>query len=146
MTQTDEGRLLTDLMAAIVRLGGDLQSAGDRLTEKYGLTASRWQVLAAIKNQPDTVAAIARQMGLARQSVLRNVDLLSAQGLVILKPNPEHKRAALVSLSPEGKKLFTRLKAVDERWIKSLARGLSARELKAALKALARLEENLAEE
>jgi len=49
------------------------------------------------------VAVAARRLGLARQSVQRVVDDLAAGGFVVLRPNPDHARAALVELTPAGR-------------------------------------------
>lgn len=94
---------LNDLVLNIFWLNGFFLDAADRLTAGSGLTTARWQVLGAVLYEPLTVAAIARNMGLARQSVQRTADLLVEQGLCEYSPNPAHRRAKL--LSPTGRGL-----------------------------------------
>jgi DNA-binding MarR family transcriptional regulator len=94
---------LNDLVLNIFWLNGFFVDAADRVTAGTGLTAARWQVLGAVLHEPLTVAAIARNMGLARQSVQRTADLLVDQGLCEYSPNPAHRRAKL--LSPTGRGL-----------------------------------------
>ena len=84
---------LSDLVLSIFRLNGFLLHAADRLTAGSGLTTARWQVLGAVLHEPLTVAAIARDMGLTRQSVQRTADLLVEEGLCEYSPNPAHRRA-----------------------------------------------------
>ncbi len=81
---------LSDLVVAVFRLNGDLLAAGDALVQDLGLTSARWQVLGAIALAPAPlpVAHIARNMGLARQSVQRLVGEMRADGLIRLAPNP----------------------------------------------------------
>jgi len=93
---------LSDLVLSIFRLNGFLLRASDRLTAGTGLTTARWQVLGAVLHEPLTVAAIARNMGLTRQSVQRTADLLVEEGLCQYSPNPAHRRAKLLSSTDRG--------------------------------------------
>jgi DNA-binding MarR family transcriptional regulator len=93
---------LSDLVLSIFRLNGFLLRASDRLTAGTGLTTARWQVLGAVLHEPLTVAAIARNMGLTRQSVQRTADLLVEEGLCQFLPNPAHRRAKLLSSTDRG--------------------------------------------
>ena len=63
-----------------------LIAAGDDLVSDLGLTSARWQVLGAIALAPaaETVARLARAMGLHRQGVQRIVNELAAEGIVVL--------------------------------------------------------------
>ncbi|HLH11799.1 MAG TPA: helix-turn-helix domain-containing protein, partial [Methylovirgula sp.] len=71
-------RPVDELVLMVFRLNGSLIDAGSRLVEDIGLTPAWWQVLGALAlaRMPLTVPQIARNMGLARQSVQRVVDLL----------------------------------------------------------------------
>lgn len=93
-----------ELALAIFAANGRLVSAGNDLVAHLGLTSAWWQVLAALRYSPGplAVASIARNMGLTRQAVQRIVDLLADQGLVEFRPNPHHRRAKLVVLTPAG--------------------------------------------
>jgi DNA-binding MarR family transcriptional regulator len=93
---------LSDLVLSIFRLNGYLLRVSDRLTAGTGLTTARWQVLGAVLHEPLTVSAIARNMGLTRQSVQRTADLLVEEGLCRYSPNPAHRRAKLLSSTDRG--------------------------------------------
>ena len=94
--------VLNDFVLKVFRLNGRLLDAADRLTEGSGLTAARWQVLGAVLREPLTVAAAARSMGLARQSVQRLADALVQDGLCEYLPNPAHRRAKLIAPTERG--------------------------------------------
>lgn len=98
-----------ELALAIFAANGRLVSAGNGLVAHLGLTSAWWQVLAALRYSPMplSVASIARNMGLTRQAVQRIVDLLAEQGLVAFRPNPHHRRAKLVVLTPAGSEALT---------------------------------------
>jgi DNA-binding MarR family transcriptional regulator len=120
---------LTSLIIEVFRLNGALISAGDELVSDLGLTSARWQVLGAIALAPaaETVARLARSMGLHRQGVQRIVNELVAEGIVILEDNPYHRRAKLVRLTKAGDGLFRAAGQRQRPWARNLARDLDER-------------------
>jgi DNA-binding MarR family transcriptional regulator len=127
---------LTRLVLAIFRTNGALLAAGDVLVEPLGLSSARYQVLGAValSTEPLTVPGIARAMGLTRQGVQKQVDLLVSQGLFALRDNPEHRRSALVRLTPEGRRVFA---SADRRWRRLARRLVQAQSLLALERAAA---------
>ncbi|MCJ2023234.1 MarR family winged helix-turn-helix transcriptional regulator [Methylobacterium sp. J-067] len=119
----DQSRV-RDLVVAVFRANGAVIANGDRLVADLGLTASLWQVLDALERAEgkSTVAAIARMMGLTRQSVQRSVDRLTESGLAAGTHNPAHKRAPLVALTDQGK---TALAAIHTRELTSIKHTLA---------------------
>lgn len=103
-TRTPEGAAFTRLQLALFQLHGRLAEALDELARPDDLTLARCQVLASIDiaGRPLNVAAIARHMGLTRQSVQRSVNVMAAAGLLALEVNPDHKRSALVRMTDAG--------------------------------------------
>ncbi|SFU77993.1 DNA-binding transcriptional regulator, MarR family [Methylobacterium sp. 174MFSha1.1] len=122
------------LVVAVFRLNGDLIEAGDALVHDLGLTSARWQVLGAVALAPAPlpVAHIARNMGLARQSVQRVVDDMRADGLVRLEPNPHHRRAPLVAMTPRGEAAYAQAMARKDLWADGLTEGLPPEAIEAA--------------
>src|SRR5688572_2733122 len=106
---------ISDLSIEVFRLNGDLLAAGDALVADIGLTSARWQVLGAIALSPAPlpVAHLARNMGLARQSVQRIANELEAEGLLRFAPNPHHQRAKLALLTERGREAY---EAAMKRW------------------------------
>jgi DNA-binding MarR family transcriptional regulator len=133
-----KGALLTDLMLETFRLNGALLQAGDRLVADIGLTSARWQVLGAIALSDERlpVAHLARNMGLARQSVQRIANELAGEGLVEFAPNPHHKRAHLVVLTKKGWAAYNAAIARHVPWVNGLAKGVKAAEIETALATL----------
>ncbi|MCR5979212.1 MarR family transcriptional regulator [Gordonia jinghuaiqii] len=107
---TEHQDLLSASALTAFRLNGQFLSLAERLAEPAGLTATRWQVLGAILGQPLPVAAIARAMGITRQSVQRTADLLAADGLVEFRDNPAHRRARLLAPTAAG---LAAVRAID---------------------------------
>jgi DNA-binding MarR family transcriptional regulator len=110
------GDQLTELVLAVFRLNGRFLAAAAEITEGSRLTAARWQVLGAVLPAPLTVAAAARAMGLARQSVQRLADLLIAEGLCVYQDNPAHRRAKLLAPTEEGWAAIDQIRARQIAW------------------------------
>lgn len=135
--------LLSELILEVFRLNRLFLDAGDELTAPVGLSSARWQVLGVVEHGPVPVANIARIMGLTRQAVQRTADSLEAEGLIAFRPNPHHRRAQLLTLTPEGR---TALDYVQERhaeWANRLSEGYSPESLTSALAVLRQLREDL---
>src|SRR4051795_8784864 len=99
---------LTDLIIETFRLNGRLLAAGDGLVADLGLTSARWQIMGAIALSPVPlpVASIARNMGLARQTVQKLVNEMESDGLLRFAPNPHHRRAQLVLFTDQGRAAY----------------------------------------
>jgi DNA-binding MarR family transcriptional regulator len=140
---TDEGAAFTQLVIEVFRLNGAMVAVGDDLTRDLGLTTARWQVLGAIGNEPKTVAAAARQMGLTRQNVQRIADWLVESGIAEFIDNPNHRRAKLVALSKEGTALRQQLGRRQARWANASGGHFTADELRTTTDVLKRLKKVL---
>ena len=138
---------MTQFILESFRLHGLLLAAGARLTNSVGLTSARWQVLSAVarSSEPKPVASVARDMGLARQSVQRVVDDLEATGLLSFEPNPRHKRATLLTITDQGRRAFEAMTGLQEPWVNGLAEGTKVREIGTALHVVERLCRHLQE-
>lgn len=134
---------LTELILETFQLNGRLLAAGDRLTAPLGLTSARWQALGALGAGPLPVAQIARNMGLARQSVQRTVNVLADEGLVEFATNPNHRRAKLVALTAEGQSRLAAVSRGQRSWAKRVSRHLPQRDLRTAVRTLRAFREGL---
>ncbi|UYO55736.1 MarR family winged helix-turn-helix transcriptional regulator [Rhodopseudomonas palustris] len=151
MTQTGDAPFdhpANALVLEVFRLNGALIRFGDALVKPLGLTSARWQVLGSVAHGRGTfsVARLADNMGLARQSVQRIVDELAEAGLVGFAPNPAHKRAKLVLLTPRGERVF---KQASELWAPvadAMIAGADPRQLRKTRDALIALRERLDEQ
>jgi len=133
------------LVLEVFRLNGALIRAGDELVAPLGLTSARWQVLGSIVHGEGrlSVAALADNMGLARQSVQRIVNELEHDGLVGFAPNPAHKRAKLVALTPRGQRAFDRATALWAPVAATLAAAAGPRPLRQATASLSAIRNRL---
>jgi DNA-binding MarR family transcriptional regulator len=82
---------------------------------------------------PATIPAVAALMGLTRQAVLKQVNLLCADELLEMRANPANRRSPLLALSPRGTKLLAAATARQRQWALALARRAGSADLERAL-------------
>jgi DNA-binding MarR family transcriptional regulator len=141
--RTPAGDALTDLVMQVVRLIRDFTAAGEALARPAGQTLARWLVLEAVQDRPASVAKIARDMHLARQGVQRLADVLVRDGQAAYEPNPAHRRAKLLRLTPEGRSALRTVQAAQVRWADALGAELGEADLRQAGAVLDRVLESI---
>jgi len=129
----------TRIALLVFRLNGLLLEAGDRMTAPVGQTSARWQVMGVVDHGPLTVAAVAREMGLRRQSVQRTADLLVADGVAAYRDNPADRRAKLLTLTPPGRRALRTIERAQRAWARELGEAVGPRPLEEAEDSLARI-------
>lgn len=139
--QSGKAQTLTDIILSVFRVNGRLLEAGDALVKPLRLTSARWQVIGAVAlaGKPLTVPQIALAMGVTRQGVQKQANVLIGQGLMELTPNPGHKRSPLLSLTPEGTEVYHKVDALYSDWAERLAGDLSAEDMRTTLRTLENL-------
>ncbi|VFQ44414.1 MarR family winged helix-turn-helix transcriptional regulator [Desulfoluna butyratoxydans] len=141
--RTDAAERFTQIILETFRFNGALIAAGDQLTKEFGLTSATWKILGAIQEEPLTMAQIARDKGLTRQSVRRTTALLESRGFVELQENLDHRRARLVTLSEKGGAVLARVTEVQAVWANAIAEGMDPEALAVTLRTLRALSAKL---
>jgi DNA-binding MarR family transcriptional regulator len=131
--------LLTRTALGVFRLNGQFITVSDRLAREAGLTAARWQVLGAVVREPQSVAGIARTMGITRQSVQRIADVLAEQGLAEYRPNPAHRRAKLLHATEDGRAAIKQIDPGHARLANRLLDALGPKEFAKTVRVLEQL-------
>lgn len=131
--RTPAGDALTELVLKTFRLNGMFLQVAESIARPVGLTAAWWQVLGAVLDSPLTVAGVAREMGLARQSVQRIADLLAERGLAEYRPNPANRRAKLLAPTADGWTAIESLGAAQHAWANRVGAEVGEYELRQAL-------------
>ena len=130
------GDAFSALVFEVIRLAGRLNEAGDALAGPSGQTSARWQVMAGVEHEPSTVARVARQLGLARQSVQRVADNLTSDGLTAYEDNPADRRAQLLRLTPRGRTALAAIQKAQRAWADELGERVGEAPLRRALATL----------
>jgi len=128
--------LVNGIVLQVFKLNGYFIKAADCLTKESELTSARWQILGTVLHERHTVAAIARSMGLARQSVQRIADRLVMEGLAEFLPNPAHRRAKLLSCTEKGLNSIKKIRPKVVAWAERVHDLIGEEELNDAEKAI----------
>jgi DNA-binding MarR family transcriptional regulator len=143
MKHTPQGDTFTDLVVEVFRVNGLLLAAGDQLAHPVGLSSARWQVLGVVEHGPISVAHVAHNMGLARQSVQQTADGLEQDGFITYTENPHHRRSKLMQLTPKGRAALDEIAHRRVAWANSIAGDLVVEDLHTAIHLLRQARERL---
>jgi len=145
MKEAPLGPTFTEIVLEVFKLSGLLVNQGDQIGAEFGISSARWKVLGAVAlaGEAQTVAQIARTMGLTRQAVQRLVDAMHDDGFVDFQINPDHKRAKLITLSTLGKKSYAKLDEKQQRWANQCCSGMLKKELETTLATLKKISNSL---
>ena len=129
------------LIADVYELAGRSRQSSEAMAAAHGQTVARWHVMSVLSGERQTVPAVARRLGLARQSVQRVVDDLVDAGLAERLANPDHQRSPKLGLTTAGRATLNRIVAdSDEDRIRRLTRaGVTKAELDQARETLRKL-------
>jgi DNA-binding MarR family transcriptional regulator len=130
---SEAGAVLTDVIIATFRLNARLMDIAQVLAARGGITASWWQVLGGIVDQPRSVAAIGRRMGMTRQGVQRVADLLVERGRAEYRPNPDHRRAKLLACTEAGYWAIRQISLMQHPWANRIGAEVGVDQLHHAL-------------
>ncbi|WP_329282365.1 MarR family winged helix-turn-helix transcriptional regulator [Streptomyces sp. NBC_00691] len=95
-----------DLAAMVVPLGRALMAAEQPVLDAHGLTMWAYAVLLHLDERPlRTQAALAEAIRADKTRIIPVLDDLEARELLRRQPDPADRRARLLSLTPEGRRL-----------------------------------------
>ena len=113
-----------------------------RMAEAAGLPFSRIRALKGLRHGPLTLRALAEVIGADPPATTVIVNDLEARGLVVREAHPEDKRAKIVSLTAEGRRVFKSAQSVTERAPESFD-SLTDREVTDLSRIVAKLQKSL---
>ena len=142
---TPAGRILTDLIIPVIRLEAHFSRAGEAIAASGGQTLARWLTLEMVAGQPATVAQVARNLGLTRQSVQRIADLLARDRLTEYVDNPAHQTSKLVRMTPRGRQTLRAIQAAQREWADAVGAAVGASNLRQASRVVEQLTRVLTE-
>ena len=111
-----------------------------RLRDSFGVTLPRFDLMAQLDRAPNgmTLGELSRRMMVSNGNVTGLVDRLAAQGLIKRRPSPTDRRAQLVSLTPEGRRVFRAMARSNAGWTADLFADLSPDEIETLMHLLGR--------
>lgn len=86
-----------------------------KMAEAAGLPFSRVRALDRLRRGPLTLRALAEVIGTDAPATTVIVNNLEGRGLVVREAHPDDRRAKVVSLTPEGRRVCRAARAVTEK-------------------------------
>ncbi|WP_433594150.1 MarR family winged helix-turn-helix transcriptional regulator [Nocardia sp. CA-145437] len=114
-----------DLAAMIVPLGRALMAAEQPVLAGHGLTMWAYVVLLHLDEGPARgQGVLAQEIGADKTRIIAVLDDLQERGLIARRPDPADRRARLLALTPEGRRLRdaaqTEIQAREDRLLAKL--------------------------
>jgi DNA-binding MarR family transcriptional regulator len=126
----------TNLIEAFVR---------SQLRKNFQTTLPRFDLMSQLERHPEglKMGELSRRMMVTGGNVTGITDQLVAEGLVVREDNPKDRRAYIVKLTKEGRRVFREWAEKHEEWIIRLFDGLGAKEKEQLYALLARLKQHV---
>jgi DNA-binding MarR family transcriptional regulator len=133
----DELRLWLRLLTCVTLIEGEIRS---RLRESFDVTLPRFDLMAQLDKAPNgmTLGELSQRMMVSNGNVTGLVERLVLLNLVERTPAPNDRRAMIVTLTPEGRRIFRSLARTHEGWIAEIFAGLSQTEMDTLMKLLSK--------
>jgi DNA-binding MarR family transcriptional regulator len=115
------------------------------LTARFKTTLPRFDLMAQLERVPEglQMGELSRRMLVTGGNVTGIVDQLEGAGLIVRAEDPADRRAYLVKLTKEGRRLFAQMAIEHESWIVNLFSGIPKREQRALNDSLSHLRTQL---
>ena len=126
----------TNLIEAYVR---------SQLRLKFHTTLPRFDLMSQLERHPEglKMGELSRRMMVTGGNVTGITDQLVAEGLVVREDNPKDRRAYIVKLTKEGRRVFRQWADEHEDWIIELFEGLGQEERNQLYALLAQLKQHV---
>ncbi|WP_328393960.1 MarR family winged helix-turn-helix transcriptional regulator [Nocardia sp. NBC_00416] len=105
MVTTADGSAQLGVAASLVRLSHVVQHVFADVGRRHELTPQQLHVLCMLLDGPVGMSELSRMMHLERSSMTGSVDRVVKRGLVSRMPDANDRRACVVTLSDEGRRL-----------------------------------------
>jgi DNA-binding MarR family transcriptional regulator len=111
-----------------------------RLRDSFHVTLPRFDLMAQLDRTPKgmTLGELSQRMMVSNGNVTGLVERLVEQGLVDRRPSARDRRAQIVSLTSEGRRVFRAMARANGSWIGEMFADLSGSDIEALLRLLAK--------
>jgi DNA-binding MarR family transcriptional regulator len=137
-------RLWLRMLACTNLIEGEVRS---RLRTEFDITLPRFDLMAQLERMPQglRMGELSKRMMVTGGNVTGITDQLVAEGLVVREDNPKDRRAYIVKLTTEGRKVFRKMAESHEKWIVQLFGGMAEADRQQLYGLLAKLKTHAAQ-
>ncbi len=130
---------IQDMKRVLIALGrtNGIINKHSRILSSNEISPARLQMLSAIAHfSTPTISFIARSIKSSRQNVSVLVDGMVRDNLVVMVPNPHHKKSRILRLTEEGKKLLDSISNRRDMLCNTISDGISNEDLQTTARVL----------
>jgi len=132
-----ELRLWLRLLTCTTLIEGEVRR---RLRQEFDVTLPRFDLMAQLDKAPGgmTLGELSQRMMVSNGNVTGLSERLMALGLLDRRQSRSDRRAQLVSLTPEGRRVFRTMARAHEGWIAEIFSNLTSADIDALMRLLAK--------
>lgn len=132
-----ELRLWLRLLTCTTLIEGEVRR---RLRDEFDVTLPRFDLMAQLDKAPNgmTLGELSQRMMVSNGNVTGLAERLVEQGLLDRRASPTDRRAQIVSLTAEGRRVFRTMARTHEDWIAQIFAGLAPDEVDTLMTLLAK--------
>jgi DNA-binding MarR family transcriptional regulator len=134
-------RLWLRLLTCTTLIEGEVRR---RLRDTFDVTLPRFDLLAQLDKAPNgmTLGELSQRMMVSNGNVTGLAERLVEQGLLDRRASPTDRRAQLVSLTAEGRRVFRAMARTHEDWIADIFAGLAPDDIETLMRLLAKTKDS----
>ncbi|SRR5690606_16320044 len=131
-------RLWLRLLTCCNLIESDLRG---RLRTEFDTTLPRFDLMAQLQRAPKgmKMGELSRRMMVTNGNITGIADQLEKEGLVMRTKLATDRRSSVLKLTPQGRRVFTRMARAHENWVKGMFDGLPDHSRDALFQALGEL-------
>jgi len=132
-----ELRLWLRLLTCTTLIEGEVRR---RLRDEFDVTLPRFDLMAQLDKAPNgmTLGELSKRMMVSNGNVTGLTERLVEQGLLDRRASANDRRAQIVSLTAEGRRVFRTMARTHEDWVAEIFAGLDASEIDTLMNLLAK--------
>ena len=136
-----ELRLWLRLLTCTTLIEGEVRR---RLRDAFDVTLPRFDLMAQLDKAPNgmTLGELSQRMMVSNGNVTGLAERLVEQGLLDRRASPTDRRAQLVSLTAEGRRMFRTMARTHEDWIADIFAGLAPDDIETLMRLLAKTKDS----
>lgn len=140
MTESIESYALDEQVGYLLRLANQRHASIFQSHTLEGLTPTQFAALIRIAELGKcSQNRLGRLAAMDVATIKGVVDRLRQKGLTVIEPDPDDKRRTLISLSPEGEALVTRMRDVGQKITNETLKPLTAAEQRNLIRILRKI-------
>lgn len=134
----------SDFLEELTKLSRKIRTAFNQQVTAHGLTYPRARALFRLARKRNmTQSELAVELELEQATMVRLLDRMEENGLILRQPDPNDRRVKLLVLTPHGEEQAALVRAIADRMREKVFQDIDHGQLKAAVALMERISANV---